>query len=69
MIIADLPYLQPLDAKQVLGGQQRTRYDNRAAAIAFTYADSLDGFAVAGTSVFIDRGFSKSASFSVAQSG
>lgn len=69
MNIIDLPYLSPISqAEQVKGAFQYDGYDNRAVALAHSYADGLDVIAVAGTSIYLDRGFSRSQSFSVAQS-
>lgn len=75
MIIADLPDLVMISAlDRVKGGEQNNYYDNnndynnRAAAVAFAYADGLETFVAAGTLVYIGRGFSQSRSFSQAQS-
>ena len=68
MMFADLPCLETIsDCDEIKGGKQNI-YDNRATAIAFTYADGLETLVAAGTSVYIDRGYSQSESFSQAQS-
>ncbi len=69
MNIADLPYLRTIaDLDQVTGGEQSNYFDNRAVAISSSFADGLEAFAVAGTSVYIDRGVSQAQSFAQAQS-
>ena len=75
MILADLPYLVMIsDLDKVKGGEQNNYYDNnndynnRAAAIAFAYADGSETFVASGTKVYIGGGFSQSQSFSQAQS-
>jgi hypothetical protein len=69
MIIADLPCLVLIsDHDEIIGGKQNFTYDNRAAAVATTQADGVNVVAAAGTSVYLDRGFSKAESFSVAKS-
>ena len=66
MMFADLPYLEICQRDEIEGGKQNI-YDNRATAIAFTYADGLETLVAAGTSVYIDRGYSRSESFSQAR--
>lgn len=69
MIIVDLPYLATISHLQdVTGGTNNKSYDNRAVALANSYANGLESVAAAGTLVFIDRGFSEAISFSEAQS-
>ncbi len=69
MTIVDLPCLIMIsDLDKVKGGKQNNFYDNKATAISHSYADGLEAFSVAGTSVYIDRGISQALSFSEAQS-
>ena len=67
MMFADLPYLEICQHDEIEGGKHNISYDNRATAIAFTYADGLETLVAAGTSVYIDRGYSRSESFSQAR--
>ncbi|MEM7594994.1 MAG: hypothetical protein AAF383_26435 [Cyanobacteria bacterium P01_A01_bin.83] len=69
MIISDLPYLKVVSqGDQIVGGQQKDSFDNKAVALSLAYADGSESYAVAGTSIYIDRGFSRSSGFAVAQS-
>lgn len=69
MIIADLSYQRSIcDLDRLKGGVQNNYYDNRAAAVSAAYADGLKASAAAGTSTYVDRGYSQSKSFSEAQS-
>lgn len=68
MIIVDLPCLANISAYDEIIGGKNSYYDNKAAATALSYAQGLNTVAVTGTSVYLDRGVSKSNSFSEAQS-
>ena len=69
MIIADLSYQRSISKLDRLkGGVRNNYYDNRAAAVSSAYANGSDASAAAGTSIYIDRGYSQSQSFSDAQS-
>lgn len=69
MIIADLPCLRMIsDFDKVKGGEQNNDYDNIAAAVSYAYADGLEAFAVAGTSVYTDATVAQAQSFAQAQS-
>ena len=69
MIIADLPYLVMIsDLDEIKGGEQNNDFNNRATAVSLAQADGRETFVVAWTNVYIGRGFSRSQSFSLAQS-
>lgn len=69
MMVNDLPYLETISQRdETKGGKQNKYYDNRAAAISSTYADGLETLVASGTSVYVERGYSRSGSFSQAQS-
>ena len=69
MLLTDLPYLEIISQRnEIKGGKQNKYYDNRAAAISSTYGDGLKTLVASGTSVYVERGYSRSESFSQAQS-
>ena len=70
MIISDLPCLKVVSTcdKIVGGQQQKDSFDNRAVALSLAYADGSESYAVAGTLIYVDRGFAQSSGFAVAQS-
>ena len=69
MMFTDLPYLETIAARdEIKGGKQNKYYDNRAAATSSTYGDGLETLVASGTSVYVERGYSRSGSFSQAQS-
>lgn len=75
MIINDLPYLMTIcDPDEVQGGEQNNddynnnNYYSRAVAVASAYADGSETFVVAGTSVYVGPGVSRSQGFAQAKS-